>query len=54
MGKLISKKTHAKILSIPYSIYKIAYDRGWRDAKEELEQIVPIPKKPNPKMIDYQ
>jgi|GEM_PF-5137894 len=38
MGKSISKKMHAQILGIPYYIYKIAYDRGWRDAKEELEQ----------------
>ncbi|HUU39586.1 MAG TPA: hypothetical protein VMW42_01455 [Desulfatiglandales bacterium] len=38
MGKPISKKTHAKILSIPYSIYKIAYDRGWRDAEERTKK----------------
>lgn len=29
------KKEHAKILSVPYEIYEIIYNRGWRDAERE-------------------
>jgi len=33
--KSISKKTHAKILGVQYGIYKIIYDRGWKDAMHD-------------------
>jgi len=32
--KSISKKTHAKILGVQYGIYKIIYNRGWKEANE--------------------
>ena len=34
MIKIKSKAREASDLGIPYSAYKIAYDRGWKDCEE--------------------
>jgi len=34
----ISKARHAQIFGIPYDIYKIIYERGWRDAEERIKK----------------